>query len=222
MSLPRKSKRFPKALKAVRHLSRVDPQLGHIIREVGPVKIEMKEETSIFESLVVSIIYQQLHGKAAAAITRRFEELFSKNGKFPTPQKVLRMDLKHLRAVGLSESKGRAILDLAEKVKDRRIPNRTQAEEMSDEALIEALTQVKGVGPWTAQMLLIFTLGRVNVFPVLDYGVRKGYALLRGLQQLPTPKELEASGAHWSPYRSVASWYLWRITELERFQKVKF
>ena len=219
---PLKKRRFPHAIKASRHLSSVDKRLSKVIEGIGSVKIELEPEETIFESLAISIIYQQLHGKAAAAIANRLKAHFSSEEAFPTPEQILSAPLTILRSVGLSESKARALKDLSQKTQDQAIPNRAQAETLSDEALIEAFTRVKGIGPWTAQMLLIFTLGRTDVLPVADYGVRKGFALLYGKKKLPTPRELEAYGNIWKPYRSAASWYLWRVTELPKYQGIKF
>ena len=221
MSSPRK-RRFPKALKASRHLSSVDKRLSRVIQGIGSVKIDLEPDESIFESLAISIIYQQLHGKAAAAIATRLKSHFSKEDSFPSPEQLQSATLPELRSVGLSESKARALQDLAQKTKSNSIPDRATAEAMSDKALIEAFTTVKGIGPWTAQMLLIFTLGRTDVLPIADYGVRKGFALLYGKKKLPTPKELEKFGELWKPYRSAASWYLWRVTELPQYKGIKF
>jgi len=203
-------------------LSAVDKRLSKVIQGVGSLKIDLEPNETIFESLAISIIYQQLHGKAAAAITNRVKTHFSKEDRFPTPDELLSSPLPTLRSLGLSESKARALKDLAQKTKDQAIPDRAAAEAMSDEALIETFTTVKGIGPWTAQMLLIFTLGRTDVLPIADYGVRKGFALLYGKKKLPTPRELEAHGEIWKPYRSAASWYLWRVTELPKYQGIKF
>ena len=212
--------RFPSRLKGSRHLSKVDPKFAALIKEVGSVTVKLDPNESVYESLGISIIYQQLHGKAAASITERFKKLYSKSNSFPNPKTVLGADLQHMKTAGLSESKCIAMKDLAQKTLLKQIPDRRTAESLSDEALIEAYTSVRGIGPWTAQMLLIFTLGRPDVLPIGDYGVRRGFALLYGKKKLPTPKELAAFGELWQPYRSIASWYLWRATELPRFQSI--
>ena len=218
--MPRiKKLRFPQALKAKRHLSRSDPHLSRIIDEVGALKIELDANESIFEALAISIIYQQLHGKAAASIAARFKALFNSKDSFPSPKAVAKTTPAFLKTAGLSESKALAILDLASKTLEGTIPNRKQAELMNDEDLIEAFTTVKGIGPWTAQMLLIFTLGRPDVWPTADYGVKKGFALLYKKKEFPTPTELESFGERWRPFRSAAAWYLWRVTELPRFKE---
>jgi DNA-3-methyladenine glycosylase II len=208
---------FPGSLKAMNHLKRSDPRFAPVFARVGRMKVELDRKETVFESLAVSIIYQQLHGKAAAAITAKFRALFPKTRRFPGPKAILAMDPARIRTAGLSEAKTAAILDLARKTLAREVPDRRAAEKLTDEELIAAFTKVKGVGPWTAQMLLIFTLGRIDVLPTGDYGVRKGLARLYGLKELPTPKELDSMGAKWAPYRSVAAWYLWRVTELEGF-----
>ncbi|NDF14504.1 DNA-3-methyladenine glycosylase 2 family protein [bacterium] len=208
---------FPGSLRAARHLQKVDPHFAPVIRQVGRMRVELDPEETVFESLAVSILYQQLHGKAAAAIQDRFQKLFSKPDSFPTPKKILTMAPARMRAAGLSEAKVAAILDLANRTLAREIPDRKTAEGMSNEELIEACTAVRGIGPWTAQMMLIFTLARMDVLPTADYGVRKGLAMLYGMMKLPTAKQLAEIGARWAPYRSVASWYLWRVTELDSF-----
>jgi 3-methyladenine DNA glycosylase/8-oxoguanine DNA glycosylase len=212
---------FPKALAARRRLPEADPAFRPVISHAGRISITLDPKESVFQSLAVSIIYQQLHGKAAAAITARFQALYPGRRRFPNPKQVLETPLPTLRSTGLSESKARAILDLAKKVIDKTLPDRKRAEALGDEELIEAMTSVKGVGPWTAQMLLIFTLGRTDVLPTGDYGVRKGFALLNGMKRLPTPAELARHGERWKPYRSAAAWYLWRVLEMEEYQGVR-
>jgi DNA-3-methyladenine glycosylase II len=208
------SKKFPNALKAARYLSKADPKLAQVIKEVGAVKIELDFGESVFQSLLTSIVYQQLHGKAAASILARFIVLFGKGKAFPSPRRVLEMEESLMRGAGLSQNKINAIRDLAKKVLDGTVPSRLMAEKMTDEELILAVTQVKGIGVWTAQMLLIFTLGRPDVLPAGDYGVRKGFARVYRKKKMPAPKELEKACEHWRPYRSVGSWYLWRSLEL--------
>lgn len=207
--------RFPSALKGVRHLKKVDPVLGRIITEVGSFKLTLDPTESVYESLATSIIYQQLHGKAAASIAKRFRERFSRPGSFPTPKRVNEARMQDMRTTGLSESKCLALKDLANKALLKEIPNRKMAESLTDEELIEALTAVRGIGPWTVQMMMIFTLGRPDVLPTGDFGVRRGFSLLYGKGEMPTPKELEAHGEVWRPFRSIASWYLWRVTDLK-------
>jgi len=205
-------------LKGVRHLKKVDPVLGRIITEVGSFKLTLDPMESVYESLATSIIYQQLNGKAAASILKRFRERFSRPGNFPSPKRVNEAGMQDMRTTGLSESKCLALKDLAKKTILKEIPSRKIAESSTDEELIEALTAVRGIGPWTVQMMMIFTLGRPDVLPTGDFGVRRGFSLLYGKGEMPTPKELESHGEVWRPFRSIASWYLWRVTELERFK----
>ncbi len=211
---------------ACEHLSRVDRQLARIIARWGPCSLQQETTQSIFEALLESIIYQQLNGKVAATITGRVKALFPENTKrirtrrglvdgFPTPEQILAASEEHLRSAGLSRAKMLAIRDLAAKALDGTVPTAKQAHRMSDEELIERLDTVRGIGRWTVEMLLIFRLGRPDVLPVDDYGVRKGFAKMRKLDELPKPKELMAYGERWKPYRSVASWYLWRAAEMK-------
>ena len=188
---------------------------------MGAVKIELDADETVFESLTSAIVYQQLHGKAAATILGRVKTVCHPRGEFPTPAQLLAASDEALRGAGLSRSKLLALKDLAQRVTDGLVPTRAKAETMSDAALIEALTEVRGIGPWTAQMLLIFTLGRPDVLPVDDFGVRKGFAVVYGKKKMPTPKELALYGEQWRPFRSIAAWYLWRALELERFKGVK-
>ena len=211
---------------ACEHLSRVDRQLGRIIAKSGPCRM-MKETTqSIFAALLESIIYQQLNGKVAATITSRLKALFPENTQqirtrrglvegFPTPEQIVAASEELLRSAGLSRNKMLAIRDLAAKTLDGTVPTVQQAHRMSDDELIERLTAVRGIGRWTVEMLLIFRLGRRDVLPVDDYGVRKGFAKMKKLAELPKPKELAAYGEKWKPHRSVAAWYLWRAAEMK-------
>src|ERR1700756_4859294 len=225
MPRPLSSPRPPRydAAKAVSDLSSADPKLAKLIERAGPFTMRVASAQSPFEALVESIIYQQLHGKAAATIHRRMIESFAPamtleaagTGAHPTPQQLLDCPNEQLRAAGLSKNKMLALRDLAAKTIDGTVPTLIQIRRMSDEAIIEHLTQVRGIGRWTVEMLLIFRLGRPDVLPVDDYGVRKGFAKMRKLEELPKPKELMAYGERWKPYRSVASWYLWRAAEMK-------
>jgi 3-methyladenine DNA glycosylase/8-oxoguanine DNA glycosylase len=209
---------------ACEHLSRIDRQLARVIAHAGPCRLQQETTQSIFAALLESIIYQQLNGKVAAIISARVKALFPENTKrirtrrglvdgFPTPEQILAASDERLRSAGLSRNKMLAIRDLAAKTLDGTVPTVKQAHRMSDDDLIERLTEVRGIGRWTVEMLLIFRLGRPDVFPVDDYGVRKGFAKMRKLEELPKPKELMAYGERWRPYRSVASWYLWRAAD---------
>jgi len=211
---------------ACEHLSRVDRKLARIIARSGPCHWQPETTQSIFEALLESIIYQQLNGKVAATITARVKALFPENNKrirtrrglvdgFPSPEQILAASEELLRSAGLSRAKMLAIRDLAAKTLDGTVPTVNEAHRMSDEELIERLDSVRGVGRWTVEMLLIFRLGRPDVLAVDDYGIRKGFAKMHKLAELPKPKELLAYGERWRPYRSVASWYMWRAAEMK-------
>jgi DNA-3-methyladenine glycosylase II len=196
---------------ALAHLQAADPHLGTAISRVGPCRFEANAEGSHFGALVRAIVYQQLSGKAAATIHGRVLGLF---GGEPTPAQVLAAPEETLRAVGLSRQKVAYVKDLAAHVEDGRLPLDHIAT-LADDALIQALVAVKGVGRWTAQMFLMFRLGRPDVLPELDLGVQKAVMLAYGLPALPKPKELTALGEKWRPYRSIAAWYWWRTLEIE-------
>ena len=211
---------------AIAHLSSVDRKLAKIIAKEGPCGLQPEETQNLFESLMEAIIYQQLNGKVAATITDRVKALFPENTRrirtrhgeaaaFPSPEQILAATPELLRSAGLSQAKMLAIRDLAEKTLDGAVPTVRAAHRMSDEDLVAHLTQVRGVGRWTVEMLLIFRLGRPDVLAVDDYGVRKGFAKMHRMDELPKPKELMALGERWRPYRSVACWYLWRAAEMK-------
>ena len=207
---------------AIAHLRARDAKLAALIDRVGPFTLRLDNSTSPFESLLESILYQQLHGKAAATIHRRVREYFHGD---PTPQLLLDTPDDPLRAAGVSGNKIKALRDLAARTLDGTVPAHAAIRIMSDADIVERLTEVRGIGSWTVEMLLIFRLGRPNVLPVTDYGVRKGYALT--FQRVPKSRPLEAAdlpkpdvvfrrGQRWAPYRSVASWYLWRACDLAK------
>jgi DNA-3-methyladenine glycosylase II len=209
------------ALEACRKLSEADPRLGRLIAAAGPYTLRLKSSHSPFEALLESIIYQQLHGKAAAAILRRLLNLFG--DLHPSPEHILAAPPEQLRAAGVSQGKILALRDLAAKTIDGTVPTLARIRRMSDEDIVDHLTQVRGIGPWTVEMLLIFRLGRPDVLPVSDYGVRKGFALtFRRIPKnkpfsndlLPKPEEMLRRAEKWRPWRSVASWYLWRACDL--------
>lgn len=199
---------------AQEHLLKVDRRLGRVIEKVGPLRLELDHMLTPFEALAESIVYQQLTGKAAATIFARFKALYGGN-RLPHPRYIVETPDSVLRSAGLSGAKSAALKDLAAKHADGLIPTLDQLHRMDNEEIVEKLTAVRGIGRWTVEMLLIFRLGRPDVLPCSDYGVRKGFARTykRG-DKLPTPKELEAAGEKWRPFRSVAAWYLWRATEL--------
>lgn len=197
---------------AVEHLRTSDATLARVMDTVGPFRMERAEKPSIFHALAEAIVYQQLTGKAAATIFARLCALFPGSRGGLTADQILGASDEELRGVGLSRSKLLSLRDLAQRTANGEIPTRSEIDRMEDEALIERLTEVRGIGRWTAEMLLIFHLGRPDVLPVNDYGIRKGFALAYD-RELPSPKELAAYGARWKPYRTVASWYLWRVVE---------
>jgi 3-methyladenine DNA glycosylase/8-oxoguanine DNA glycosylase len=198
---------------ALKHLAQADQLLGRLIEAVGPCRLKPAPRRSPFEALVKSVAYQQLNGTAAATIFGRFKAIYP-GRRFPTPNAVLATSDERLRAAGLSRAKAAAIKSLAAHTISGVVPSSREIARMTDEEVLERLTAVRGVGPWTVHMLLIFTLGRTDVLPATDYGVRKGFALLYGWPKLPTPKELEAHGEKWRPHRSTAAWYFWRALEL--------
>jgi methylated-DNA-[protein]-cysteine S-methyltransferase len=204
------------SIAAVKQLRAVDRGLARLIDSAGPFRLELDKTTSIFAALAEAIVYQQLNGKAASAIFARVRALFPRAHKGLQPEQLLRASDKKLRGAGLSRSKTLSLRDLARKAVDGTLPTLAQVQRMDDEAIIERLTEVRGIGPWTAQMLLIFRLGRPDVLPVDDYGIRKGFALAFKKRALPTRQEVEKRGERWRPYRTVASWYLWRAAEMAR------
>jgi len=193
---------------ALAHLRSVDPILAGIIARVGTYAMQYHEPT--FRALVRSIVFQQLHGKAARAI---FDRLLQKAGGEITPESILKLRPTQMRAIGLSKQKLTYIRDLARKTRDglvefERFP------EMSDEEVIAELTQVKGIGEWTAHMFLMFALRRPNILPVGDFGVRSAIRKAYGMKVMPKPRTMERIAKSWHPYRSVASWYLWRSLDV--------
>jgi DNA-3-methyladenine glycosylase II len=210
---------------AIAALSAADPKLGKLIARAGPFTMTLAATQSPFEALLRSIVYQQLHGKAAATIHRRLLESFApvSGDEHFTAQHLLDAPNEQLRLAGLSHNKSLAVRDLAAKTLDGTVPTLARIRRMSDDAVIEHLTQVRGIGKWTVEMMLIFRLGRPDVFPVTDYGVRKGFALtFQGLKPtqkvtpdlLPAPDVMLKRAKKWHPWCSVASWYLWRACDL--------
>lgn len=179
--------------------------------KIGPIRLHPRR-LSTFQSLTQAIIHQQLSGKAAAAILGRFQALFS-DGMFPTPEDVLRFSCDQLAGAGLSKAKAGYILDIAQRATDGVLPCLEKCNLMSDADLIEQLTQIKGIGQWTAEMLLIFNLGRPDVLPVHDLGVRRGFQIAYRKRKLPTPEQLAKFGQRWTPHRTTAAWYLWRAAD---------
>jgi DNA-3-methyladenine glycosylase II len=202
---------------AVRHLRRADPRLAEIMTRVGPCRFAPQAEGTHFDALVRSIIYQQLSGSAAATIHGRVIAAF--NGA-PDPESLLKSEDELLRACGVSRQKIGYLRDLAAAAIDGRVPV-SALHELGDEEVISALTSVKGVGRWTAHMFLMFRLGRPDVLPELDLGVRKAMMRIYRLRKMPSTERVHQIGAPWAPYRTVASWYLWRSLELPAEQKIR-
>jgi DNA-3-methyladenine glycosylase II len=218
-----KSRKLPfDPAEAVAHLKASDAKLGALIDQAGAFTLRLDPAPSPFESLLESILYQQLHGNAAATIHRRVREYF---GGDPAPQLLIDTPDEPLRACGVSGNKIKALKDLAARALDGTVPTHAAIKKLTDAEIIERLTEVRGIGPWTVEMLLIFRMGRPDVLPATDYGVRKGFALT--FQRIPKTRPLEAAdlpkpevllkrGKRWAPYRSVASWYLWRACDLAK------
>jgi DNA-3-methyladenine glycosylase II len=198
---------------ACRHLTESDPLLGGLIARVGPFALRPRVTHSLFTALARAIVYQQLSGAAAATILGRVKAIYAPK-RFPTPRDILATPPARLRAAGLSAAKTAALRDLAERSLDRTVPSMSQVRLLSDQEIIDRVVQVRGIGRWTAEMLLIFRLGRGDVLPLQDLGIRKGFALTFGNQRLPAPVTITRRAERWRPYRSVACWYLWRACDM--------
>jgi DNA-3-methyladenine glycosylase II len=194
------------------HLSKNCKIMRKLIRVHGPCGIEIEHRRSPFESLVSAVAHQQLHGKAAETILGRFRALFAP-ARFPKPEQLAAVSDDALRACGFSRAKTAAIRDIAEKTLAGVVPTSRAIAKLSDEEIITRLTTVRGVGRWTVEMLLIFKLGRPDVLPIDDFGVRNGFRIAFGLPAMPTPKELLAFGERWRPHATTAAWYLWRAAD---------
>ena len=200
---------------ACRRLSEADPRLGELIARAGAFTMRPEPTQSMFAALVESIVYQQLSGKAAATILGRVVALYRPR-RFPRPQDFLDTPTERLRAAGLSAAKAAGVRDLAARTLDGTVPSMGRVRRMSDEEIVTRLTAVRGIGRWTVEMLLLFRLGRPDVLPLDDLGVRKGFARAFSRRVLRDPLVLSRRAERWRPYRSVASWYLWRALDLER------
>ena len=198
---------------AVEHLAAADSGFARCIQSVGEFQLSVRRNRSVFEYLIRSIVYQQLSGRAAATIYGRLLDQFPH--RRVRPVQMLSKTAAELHAAGLSGSKCRALQDLAEKALAGELPETSRLHRMTEEEIVQRLTVIWGVGRWTAEMLLIFYLGRPDVLPLNDLGVRKGYQRLRGYSTLPTIEKLERAGRRWRPYRTVASWYLWRSLDTQ-------
>ncbi|HEX5385884.1 MAG TPA: DNA-3-methyladenine glycosylase 2 family protein [Gemmatimonadales bacterium] len=194
------------------HLEAADPALAAVIRRAGRITLRPEPTQSLFAALLRSIVYQQLSGKAAATIHRRVLALFAPK-RHPSAADLLAVSDDQLRAAGLSRNKTAAVRDLARRTLDGTVPRLAHVHRLDDEAVIERLTAVRGVGRWTAEMILMFRLGRADVLPLGDLGVRKGFQRTYGMRRLPSPVTIERRAERWRPYRSAASWYLWRAAE---------
>jgi DNA-3-methyladenine glycosylase II len=196
----------------IRHLSKMDPVMRRLIREVGPFTLTPQAKQSPFESLARAIAYQQLHEKAAESIVRRLMTLCPAR-RFPRPDDLLAMNEQAIRSAGFSQAKVAALRDLAAKTLDGTVPTGAIIRTLEDEAIIERLMAVRGVGRWTVEMLLIFQLGRPDVLPVDDFSVRNGFRIAYGRHSMPMPKDVLRYGERWKPYRTAAAWYLWRAAD---------
>jgi DNA-3-methyladenine glycosylase II len=194
------------------HLTAKDKRLARLIAKNGEFKFALDTCDSVYESLLEAIVHQSISGKAAAKIFSRIKALGA-NGQCPTPHEILATSIQALREAGLSNAKAAAMHDLAQKTIDGIVPTLEAARSLSDEELVARLVSVKGIGAWTVEMFLIFRLGRPDVLPIHDYGVQKGFALTYNKPFIPKPRELAEFGERWRPYRSIASWYMWRAVE---------
>ncbi|MHB1298381.1 MAG: DNA-3-methyladenine glycosylase family protein [Gemmatimonadaceae bacterium] len=197
----------PRHAAALDHLRSADPRLGAWIDVAGACGLQRQRRGTHFDAIARSIVYQQLSGKAAATIHGRVLDLYG--GRHPTPRELVATPIPKLRAAGLSGRKTEYLQDLARHAIDGSVPF-DQLHELDDAEVIEALTRIRGIGEWTAQMFLMFRLGRPDVLPVLDLGVQKAIQLIYRLRKIPSPERVATIGARWAPYRTIASWYLWR------------
>ena len=203
---------------AVAHLAALDPDWTSLIARVGRCGLQPKPEREPYEALLRAVAYQQLHARAAEAILNRFLALYP-DVSFPSPTSVLAIDEDMLRACGFSAAKVMTIRGIAKGALDGVVPVRSAALAMTDEELISRLVSLRGIGRWTVEMLLIFTLERPDVLPIDDFGVREGWRVMKSLSKQPLPKELSKIGQAWSPYRSTAAWYLWQAAD--EFKRLK-
>jgi DNA-3-methyladenine glycosylase II len=197
---------------AIAHLTKDDPRLAQLIAKAKDFHLNIDEAESPYDALLEAIAYQSISGKAAATIFARIKALGT-NGRPPTPREILQVKPETLRQAGLSFAKIAAVRDLAQKTIEGTVPTLEEAHKMSDQELVERLISVRGIGAWTVEMFLIFRLGRPDVLPIHDYGVQKGFAITYGKRKIPKPKELAKFGERWRPYRTVASWYMWRAID---------
>jgi DNA-3-methyladenine glycosylase II len=198
---------------ALQHLSSVDPILGELIARVGPCGLVPDHSRAPFQALVQAVAHQQLNGKAAQTILGRFVALFP-HGRFPAPRDVLELDIERITGVGFSRSKASYVKDIARRTLEGVVPGKGQMKRLSDDEIVVRLTSIRGVGRWTVEMLLIFSVGRPDVLPADDFGIRTGFGITYRKRKLPLPRDILKYGERWKPYRSIASWYLWRAVDL--------
>jgi len=203
---------------ALKHLSAVDPVMARLIREIGECKLVPENRRPPFQSLVQAVAHQQLNGTAANTILTRFKKLFP-GRKFPKPEDLAMVTDEQIRACGFSFAKIRAIRDIAEKTLSGVVPTAREIVKLSDDEIIARITEVRGVGRWTVEMLLIFQLGRENVLPADDFGVRAGFRAAYKKRAMPKPKQLLAFGRRWHPHSTTAAWYLWRAADAAKKKK---
>jgi DNA-3-methyladenine glycosylase II len=203
---------------AHKHLSKRDPVLRKLIREHGKCALVPEKRRSPFQSLVQAVAHQQLNGTAANTILTRFKNLFP-GRKFPKPEDLANVTDAQIRACGFSFAKIKAIRDIAEKTLSGVVPTARQIVKLSNDEIIARLTEVRGVGRWTVEMLLIFQLGREDVLPADDFGVRTGFRIAYKKREMPKPKDLLKFGARWRPHATTAAWYLWRAADAARKKK---
>ena len=203
---------------ALNHLSAVDPVMKRLIAEHGPCTLEHQPRRTPFQSLVLAVAHQQLHATAANNILARFKKLFP-GRRFPKPEDLAKVSDAQLRACGFSFAKIKALRDIAAKTLDGTIPSPRQIAKLNDEEIIKRLTEARGVGRWTVEMLLIFQLGRPDVLPVDDFGVRNGFRIAYNKRAMPKPKALLKFGRRWRPHATVAAWYLWGAADAAKKKK---
>lgn len=199
---------------SIQFLSSSDPVMARLISKVGPCELRPDRKRSPFQGLVQAVAHQQLNGKAASTILGRFVGLFE-HGRFPGPEEVTGLDVERLTSVGFSRAKAGYIREIARCTMEGIVPTRARIARMSDATIVERLTEIKGVGRWSVEMFLIFGLGRPDVLPIHDFGIRKGFSVAYGRRKMPEPKAIERQGERWKPHRTVASWYLWRAADLK-------
>ena len=205
---------MPSLKQADKFLAAADIDFAALIARVGPSRLAIDRQREPYQALMRAVTYQQLHGRAAEAILGRVIGLFPDH-PFPPPDLFLARSDEELRACGLSASKLLAMRDIAAKAASGFVPSRASAARLENEVLIERLTSLRGVGRWTVEMFLMFSLGRPDILPIDDFGVREGYRKLKKLEAQPKPKELAKIGEAWAPYRSTAAWYLWRAADMK-------